>query len=72
VSLHNSWRVFASVIWASVSSGLRGPSDRRYRSELMGAQPGHFILTNCGSARSNGVRALGHDALETKLAAVIE
>ena len=28
------------------------PSNRRYRSELMRFQPGHFVLTNCGSARS--------------------
>ena len=45
MTLASSWRFFTSVFWASVSSGLRCPSNRRYRSELMRFQPGHFVLT---------------------------
>jgi hypothetical protein len=45
IALVSSWRFFASVFWASVSSGLRGPSNILCRPALIYFQSKHFDLT---------------------------
>jgi hypothetical protein len=41
----SSSRFLASVFWASVSSGLREPSNILCRPALMRFHPGHLVLT---------------------------
>ena len=74
ITLASSWRFFASVFSASVASGLRGASNRRYRSTLM-ALPTRALRLDPIAAWSAPVArrpALGNDALEPELVAKVE